>query len=383
MRNLFVLFLFILLFACSPQKEKMEFQVFDLVKNLDLMIDTTKTWNDFASSVSIVPLETKDSALLASFSIQDVVGNYIIGINRQVTVINGMTYQLGDGKADVRIFNEAGKLVRTIDYQGKGAKEYPSISALWIEEEPVTLKIISDERMFVYDLEGNYLKTNTLEKSFGTAYYAGEGKYVTEVPKYPIRENAFQLNIIDGEGKVVKEIFQEKLDSAQRAGMQFSVNGKMIKVNGGVWYKNSYCDTVYQVTSQGEVSPVACFPSGDYGLGATVTALKGEIDIQKIVSEMSKCLMLGNFYPFGDKYFVSYSLKGKGYQEIWEKGSDKPLVRSGKLRFQFDDGGSIAITPELIVDNKAYFLIDAYKVMDHVEGVNEESNPVLIILTLK
>ncbi len=375
--NKLIFFVCILvLYACKPDRADNEILVFDIIGNLDTRVDTTKTWNDFASSVEVIPLETNDSNLLSSFTIQNVVGDRIVGLNRLGITRDGITFFTSGGKADIRIFDTQGKLIRTIDRMGKGGREYPALDNLWVGQDPLCFKIATNGKLYAYDEYGEYQGTDSLDLT-ASAVYLGEGKYLAEVSAFSKNQYKCQLLVLDEKGKAREKLLPEKIDSVRLSSVSFSLHGKMASSPQGVFYKNAISDTVYLISPHQVPRAVAVFPSGT----AKQENFSNGNSLNDFTKWMGERLMVSYYYPFGDKYYISYSFKGKSYTELWEKGNNKPLARN--LGLKLKSGKKISAKPQWMFDHKAYFLVDAYKVVDEVEGITEDSNPVLIIVTLK
>lgn len=378
MKKSWILFTLFALWQCSGQEKSASFQVFDLEANMHERIDSTLTWNDLASSVEVIPLETTDSNLISEFKIIDIVDDKIIGYNRQSNV-SGVGAVMSS-KEDIRIFNTKGEQVKMINRRGRSGEEYSNIESLALEYNPLLFKVRERKKMLVYDENGKYVRMDSLKYELGQLYCLGEGKYVGENISYRSGE-LYDLVVEDQYGKPITSLFPAKIDTTRKQMVMIFRYGVMTKIPDGLLYKNAYKDTIYQIAPDLSVKPYGMFKWGE---NREDGQREGGNSIEEALENVYKKLYVSSIYPFGDKIYISYSINRDFYGEIWTQGEGKPIVRNRDgIKFRFDNGKEIGLKPSLIKDNKAYFLVDSYKVQDEVGGINEDSNPVLIIVHLK
>lgn len=374
--------------ACTSNPKPALFEEFDLEANIKKTIDSTCTWNDLAAAVHIVPLETNDSVLLATFHISAVVGDQIIGINRVENRTAEGWIILSGSKSDLRIFNEQGKQVRVIDRKGKSGEEYTDLLTFMVEENPFTIKVIDNKRLLSYNEKGEYLRTDTLKKDYFNVIPLGKETYLAENSVFPISNYTFFVHLLDRQGNVKKELLPVTLDTLQLKKMSFTSYGMLRSRDGGAFYKPPYGDTLYRITPEGQVMPEAVFHCGDYRF-AQVLKLKPGASWEEIEKMERNLIHLNSYDRWKDYFFIRYSWNKKNIQEVWKKGEGRPFVRkvgeAGKsgLALELEDGTSLNLVPDLIKNGKAYFIVEASQLAGHVRGMTEESNPALVIVTLK
>lgn len=371
--------------GCGESKPYHSIQLFDLNGNLNVKADTTKTWNDFASSVQIIPLETNDSVLLASYTISAVDGDKIIGINRVINKTSDGWFVISGAKADIRIFSTEGKQLQKIDRLGKGAEEYTDLGRLLVSKNPLTIQVRDNKRLLSYNDKGEYLRTDSLKRNFFNMVSLDERRYLAEAAVFPVEEYRYLLGIFNNEGGIEKELLPVKCDTTKLARMPFTVYGVLRPAENGAFYKNPYSDTLYQVTSGLQVNPLAVFLCGERNYSKMLDIQPGR-DWNVLLDVGKELISINDYAVWGKYIFLSYFCK-QNYYEIWEKGGSRPLVRktgkqeNGGITLNIGNG-SIDLFPQFFQDGKAYFIVDAYRLLDIVEGITEDSNPVLIIVTV-
>lgn len=384
MRNYFYGGLLLLLWACSPERESLPYRVFDIEANLNETIDSACTWNDLATSVKMLPLETNDSVLLATFRICGVVGDRIVGINRVVNKTADGWIMLTGAKSDIRIFDTQGKQIRKIDRQGKGGQEYTELAGLMVEEDPFVIRLVNDKRILTYNDRGEYLRTDSLEKSCFKLIPLGKKAYVGENMLFPVDRYKYQVDVINLQGKVEKTLFPVTAEILKSEHLPFTAFGLLQSTEEGAFYKNPYCDTLYRILPDGQIQPEAVFCCGKYRYALILD--RTSVGMEEIEEGL---IAVSGYHCWGDCALISYQWKGKMVHEGWQAGADRPFVRKtggfehNGLALKLADGSTVDVMPQWIRGGKAYFVVEAYRLAGHVPGITEESNPVVFIITLK
>lgn len=385
-RSFYVWGLLLCLCACGKKEPETTFQTFDLLSNLNVGVDSAKTWNDFASSVDVIPLETNDSVLLATFKIKGIVGDKIVGVNRVENRTAEGWVILSGSKADIRIFDVRGKYRGIIDRKGKGEQEYADLGIVLVGKDPFVIQVLDNRKLVAYDERGKWLRTGSMREGGWEAGYLGKDRFLMESPIYPLNAYKYQVFIADGNGQTIREMFPVTVDSLDWARMSFSRNGMIRPAPDGVWYKNAYCDTVYKVTAEGEAEIAAVFLCGEKSYSRIFEVIGNQSGMQGMEAA-DRLIGVTDYSVFGEHVYIRYVTDNKVYSEIWKIGEKQPLVRQtgkyGECGIALELGKKrLNVLPQWIENNKAYFIIDAYKAMEAVEGITEEDNPVLVIVNL-
>lgn len=106
--------------------------------------------SDFFDGYSYVKLETNDDVLLAD----------IKGIRVTDSVISVLS------RAQVFNFDHEGRHVGTIDRKGQGPQEYADINDFRIYDNQVMVLASRNNKIFVYDFDGNYVREIPLDNSY-------------------------------------------------------------------------------------------------------------------------------------------------------------------------------------------------------------------------
>ena len=141
--NKYWIFLFIIFLSCSGKREIKDKTIIPVAE----VVGTGEILNlsDYAKSVKYIPLETNDSVLVGHI-------NYLIYENGHII--------LHDLQAELcRVFHEDGSYKTNLGRIGHGPGEYSYVRAMAIMPGLEGMFLSTNEGYFVYDLEGTLQKT--------------------------------------------------------------------------------------------------------------------------------------------------------------------------------------------------------------------------------
>ena len=113
---------------------------------------------DIFSKIEVIPLETRNESLLTRIEKIDLFENRI--------------YVFDFKLSSIFIFDDSGCFLHKISNIGKGPEEYTNLSDFQINKNKKELIALSavDNALFIYDLEGNFIKKKKLPKYDKAAY---------------------------------------------------------------------------------------------------------------------------------------------------------------------------------------------------------------------
>lgn len=158
-------YLFILLIICSSCNrtrqgsvtDKLETEViaedsyiYYSIKDSRIQVNLDKPQKvslfDYFRHIELIPLETKDDAL--------------IGWCEEIIHYQNRYYIFDRKQARIQVFDEKGNFILKIDKRGQGPGEYSvHVASIFVNPFTETIDLIDQGRIYSYDLEGEYIRT--------------------------------------------------------------------------------------------------------------------------------------------------------------------------------------------------------------------------------
>jgi len=312
--------------------------------------------SDVAEKVTMVPLETNDACLMSFISRVIVTKDYYFVLS-----------------SDLFQFDKKGNFIRQIGEQGRGPNEYIRINSIAVNEEEQTVFMATGEKLITYNFEGEIKKSTTFNKFVKFMTFAGEelfvisaemgigqanNKFKNEAKLYKVGSN---LSIKDS--LVVKSIELKKQTGSFNPGAQYiSDLGEDQYLYYPTLIKESIIrDTLYRINNS-KLGPF----------------LKLNFKRKK-----NKHLLFKNVFRSKSFLFSEYNYNRKQYFFCYDFNTQKQM----NMKNGFDDDilktGSAKLLPLDIKSGLMYFVKDAYQVSEIIEGVEENDNPVFMVVKLK
>lgn len=301
--------------------------------------------------VSLIPLETSDTVLLADI--------------RKIVMADDLLFIL-DTEFKLRVFDMQGGFVREIGREGQGPEEYSMLTDFTIDKDRKEVLINGMMKIVVYDFEGNFkrnvgLKDENLQvftycndKLF---YIFPDKKHAEGVVSAPL------ISVLGLDGALLKELPAHQL---RRVGdIPFFNN---IATDGtSVFYKEEMGQILYAIRDDFAVDSVCVLDLGKY-------AFKPE-DFEFSKHEIwAERYRLQNILPTNDfmVFILQKGLMGEEFEPfVWDR-SDNTLQRFDyKVSYK---GNDLLVMPYAVLDNRLIGVVAATE--DEVEG----DNPVVAIL---
>ncbi len=236
MRKTMLLLIMGIISACGGKTESTSLQVLDFsIENVSDAINVSALTDD----VSLIPLETVDSLILGQLVRVIQKDGFIYVADRQAL------YQ----------FDDAGKCRKKISKQGEGPDEYLSIIDFQIDKEGNPWILSGNNRkLFRYDWNGllrqqiplpcGALKIHLEDDNF-MYLYAGNEKDAG---------NSYQLKLLNlATGQFEKDYLP--IDDKKSVYLHVFSNNNFSTTDSGPYFFQMFNDTVYQLSSHGELLP--------------------------------------------------------------------------------------------------------------------------------
>ena len=233
-----------LLLSCVDEKTTPE--EIPGVVSIDIVNPMLQGNDSLISEYEIIPLEVNDSCLIKSI--------------HQLHVTDSFIYICDGRMKDVFIFDSKGNFVNAIQDRGTGNNEYVSINSFDVDvfHQRLVLADSFSRRIFLYDMQGNRLKTIQLKfppmrivadrNGYFLNLYGGSNLFYEgeELEKH-------HIHVIDSLGNVVQVLLpdqtQGRLDISANQTENHSSEGNLL-------YNPVLSDTIYEVST----AEMACYP---------------------------------------------------------------------------------------------------------------------------
>lgn len=333
-------------------------------------------WNDLAERVDLVPLG-KTERILSNLSVQGLTDDGKVLLedmaNGTITV------------ADI----ESGKIISSFNRVGRAGNEYlmPTfwglISANIYDDKISFYSEGFNKRIQVYDLYGRHLKSidvKTDEYICSCRVIDSNTFALTHVP-LPSQDKPYVpkhfITIINSEGEIIRTYLPSKFQYAPSAIMTSSNNP--FRYHDGVLVSSEHVgnDTMYFVTKD-RMYPFLITDFGERGEKRRRQLTQPERP--RLVSEDIYWPFYQGYYK--DMLFSTLIYLGKRCTNIWQR--DQLLAfKRGAFSCDLPRGGSIELSDYFVSGNKLIAPIEAFHLVGSVDGVTEDDNPFLVVITLK
>lgn len=386
--------------GCSSNQSDSDFHVIDFEKST--FESQEVLMSDYVKDINYIPVETRDSALIGE---------------AKMFVLDGEILFWNPRGETVYVFSDSGKYLKNVGVAGRARGEFLGVA-----------NILQDE-------EGNYIFTSVKI----TVYSKEDGSCIEEIARGDVKGTGldrFTSPIYNGNGhfSALHQADGAEFDSL----VQFNVNKELVgktvlgkmkvignqsitlgngrkvvmppmlvpsclyEYNGQLNYIPGSCDTLYTLKNDVLVPRIA-FEYGSLKEREVSKSSGGSFGVisQSFRGETEKMWLLDLSYPSikksGPNSFSTSSDKVPFvYDKINHKASKLPYYEEfGKYGFKNDIDGGMPFWPVVIKGDKMYQYIDAgtfieaaaksnsAKMKEVAAILNEESNPVIVVATLK
>jgi len=401
MKNFFLIFL-LLIIGCNKSKNNVctnhtSVEAEQLVKNEILVVDVKKDYSQTnpiyiqdIAKVEYIPLETKKDYICKGY-IAFIDDSLIICINWQGN--------------DILLFNQEGKALKRINRKGQSGEEYTSLGGLAVDIKNSELYIndMWRKKIFVYDINGNYLRSfshlggeqysniyNLNERAL-LCYGGNPNKFYEE--KYP-----FKI-ISKKNGELLKDVeipFTKRIDLTYREKME---NGRVMFFVGytaepaieiaknDMILKEVSSDTIYRLSSEDfSITPYMIQTPSIQSMDENeqyLVFVMNTFDYQFMYTQKrefnKKAMMSGIGFP---TTCLIYDKKKKGIFKLNIYNKD---VKDESIEFSNQGKNNQVIYRYQAYELKKFLKKGELsgKLKEIAEKMDEEDNPVLMVITFK
>lgn len=392
-RILFLLFIGILLGACSANKEAKSLFVHNDSLQI-IRIDTTQfiTASDIITDINFVRLES---------SAQNFIGriDQILFVDERIIVLDRFKAQ------GVFVFDKTGKFLHRIGQLGKGPNEYTSIDHIAIIPDKTQLAILDRNARNVkfFNLNGQYIKTEPVPVYISSIEYLSKDLQIgatdgrrsvgTGFDGYSLLQFDKKWNII---GYGFKDPFPRELT--------YTSLNSLKKNNNQVYYTPPFEDKIYKIHSAD--STELAYQIDYNGLGIPDREKYAAKSVSQFEQLLRNYLSFDGYYcDLKDWLLLNISHRGLQQTYFYNKQLDSTYRLSRKITsplqnffsnadFCYSDNSVVSVVHALDLvqispwirgfakaipqEPRTYELID-----ELLSGLTENDNPVLFFFTLK
>lgn len=380
------------LLGCNPKQENAgQLPVIDVAGAYDNI--TEVNLSEYASSIEYIPLQTTNESMIP--------GN-IIGMKLAPTDKGVVIFTSNSSNTPFH-FSNTGKFISKIGTAGRAEKEFGSVFNAFPHNN--FIDIADYQKIITYNLkDGSFVKSTPVNLGHSLSYRYPDGIYTYLETNFQTKQD--NIFVIDSTGKEIaskllgqyepnKPTAKSLENTPPEGSGMFSFatirnNTPLLCAgqNSPVIFINEK-DTVYTVDKTAAISPKYLINYGEFRPGFYLNSIFFETD--KFIT--SRALFNAKLYLVEDKYRFLYFVYDK--QSGQTRGLEvDPATKSAGFTNDLDKGG-ITFYPITLKDSKMYQLVDAIKFMDYAEQsssrkmkevaaqLDEESNPVMVVVTLK
>jgi len=382
---------------CTQPGRKIEAE-HDAVPTIDIIgnISNTQKVNlsTIASSIDYCMLETDANCLI--------IGKNIYGSREYIVSL--------DGKFCYIFERKTGKFVRQISQIGQGPDDYQFVHS-FLNDDKGQICLLGNNQLLFFNLDGTLShKTNHFSLFDFTAY---QDFYVSHITNS--RGNAtIRVAFYDKTGELIDSIPNNRTYK-RPVGISYTiyVDGGFYIFNNSLYYKDIYCDTLYQINDF-SLQPRYIFNTG----GRTVpyeSQIEGRLDMRNSSGgdwdRYAKYIVIDTFFEDTFFLFFTFEYRNMKYPAIYNKAEKKIQVllpisisqysfwAKNMLLYGFENDldGGLPFWPRQMISDKEMMCVytaeellklDASKITDSklkfvLSNLEEDSNPIIAVVTLK
>ena len=357
--------------------------------------------SSIASSIEYCMLETDEKCLIRDNSIIYSSGGYFVYMSHNSTWPECYIFE-----------RKNGKFVRQISQVGQGPNDYKNTISV-LDGDKGQICLAGNNQLLFFNLDGT-LSHKT--KLFAYNFLAYEDFYVLSF--YNTRGNAkIRIAFYDNKtGELVDSIPNDRQYVRTTQTIQTNIDYSFHLFNNSLYYKDIYCDTLYQINDF-TLLPRYIFSTG----GLTVpykSQNEGRFDVEAAMAgrendRYAKYIVINRFFESEKYLFFTFDYTNRKYPVIFNKSEDEihimhpvslPLLYLRNLQiplfgfgFENDLDGGLPFWPKQMISEKEMMCVytaEELLALDRTKMVGEnlknllnileeDSNPVVAIVTIK
>lgn len=372
--------------SCDKDVTRQDPLVFDLEQSIGASSADTFVLNTITDSVRFVPLETNGKSIIENF-------NYVFAAIADEFLISGGIGNYGKG---VLQFDSRGSFIGEIARIGRGPGELRIVMSWSVNESLRKICVMGQSRMVVKWLDTG----NTYDISIKDAYgfdivplddgscvftkTTGMGKYGVDIP---------YLTFLDSTGSVIHSLnysYNRNVDYDASEGRQGKLPFEKYNISasymGGAIFQDVYNDTLFYIKDRNHITPYIVLKRG-----------KLMSDIKDVYDDARKAqqVYFRNMTETEKYFLIKYFYRNMLYTDIWDKSSKKlisrvempnsfsALTQKFNARYELPNGEETIVNIVYAKKDQLYCLLEAPVAAKFMDNIDEEDNPVVMILHLK
>ena len=369
MKRIFCFSLFVLLFVGCQQKTS------DPVGNA-VVIEVPKTemesLEDIAENFRYITLKHGENA------------DAMLGAISKLRVFRERIYVLDLAYTNkLLIFDKEGHFLKKVSRTGRGPAEYGNIASFEIDipHEELLLKDNAQQKILIFDLDGNYKRSLDCRIWGGGMAVLPNGNRIYGIEGFRTNEpkvgGDFKLILSDGENRILEKYCENKNDSPGHISMLFLNPG----YDGTATFAPQYMESVYRISEQG-VEHIYRIHFSDRVEAEELARHKDHDSFQQS-SLSQKTLFLGNHADSEDYFCFSYEHEKRNHTAYYNKRSGTTVVTTNALygkNLTFDEAG---VFWGSVTDTDLFFSSKSEKALEIREAIEASGNPAVVCYTLK
>ena len=370
---IFILFIYIMIPGYSQKNKTID--LYEAIAKPEKVI----LLSDIASDIRYIPLETTSDALIG--------GGYDISFSEDAIIASS------SANTSFYHFDKEGKYKNKIGQKGQGPGEYNLGLFYFLDFNKRHFYTHDWNATYCYTYEGEFVqKIETPNLNMGVAEMLGNDKIIYSNDLYYGKNiEPYQLYIITSTGKPVYK-FKGQIEEGKKYGLNLTTRDYMYIFNGDTYFKPALENKVYKISP---TTPKKKSLAWDfYTKNKDIDVSRNELNPRNRMKSIS----IFRLKETHNHLFVLYGLEDKTYVGMYDKSNNNfQNIRivddlSGGIDFipsgKSPDGFLInAYFPKALKENKKYKtgklpnrVNDLKKLLQEID---EEDNPVLIVVTLK
>ncbi len=259
--------------------------------------------SDICDSLDYVFLQSTDSNFIGAINLIRVSANFII-------VVDKMTLK-------VQVFDRQGKYLFELAKRGKGPGEYLMVNDLIIDESHNCVYLnAGNQKTLKYSLDNKFLEDINLD--VGPRYISKYNDGLVAIVLCPNtkRFSGYTISFLGYDGNIKKQALQH--DISNFTGTEPASYSSVYQLGDTVYLWESYFDTIFGITNNGQVIPKWTFK---YGQGQIT---QNQLKSQESVREVSQTGFINQSFLETHNYvFVSGLNEGSKVHLILDKDKRK------------------------------------------------------------
>lgn len=260
------------------------------------------------------------------------------------------------------IFSTDGQFIRKVKGFGEGPGLYQSPSSFQVIDDTIRLNDISQRKILLYDLEGNWIKDTKQRIPANEIMVARNGFEFYHSESYLLKDSNNQVRVYDTEGKMTYEGFP---NDERYAHIIFKNRTPFIELENGILFIEGYADTLY-LLNQSKKKPFLAFDFRGKGFKNNDLKMIADLDALELINfiNYNSPLHFDNGSVVNERFFMGiFRYQDQGYLGIYDFVNNESVVHKWGMINDIDLGPKVYTLSPLDSETAYGFTtgIDLYK----------------------